>query len=115
MSTHINYVHRQVNSRGELPIETTTINRGSTDGGDPILLTLARNELSDDPTDLVVTIDTIHAPQDFADFMATVLHGMTGTVDGITCTLVPRVAPEPASVTQTEPTGHEVLTGEVVE
>ncbi len=113
MSTHIKYVHRIANSAGVLPTDRIAVELGGNLAADTMLVQVAPNP--DSKGDLILTIDSIHSPQDFADFMATALHGMTGAVEGITCELVPLIEPEPSGLIQDAPAGVDVIDGDIVE
>lgn len=111
MSTHVKYIERVANTNGEYPIDTRTIELGGHDASF-MLIELTQNPEGDSPEDLLVTIDAAHHPQDFADFLATVLHGMAGSIEGITSEHKRLVK---AEATQAAPADKEVLEGEIVE
>lgn len=115
MSTHIKFVQRIPNSVGTMPRERRGVELGGVLAGDSILLTMAPNPASEDPGEMLLTIDACHAPQDFADLMATMLHGMAGEIEGITSELVRLVEPEPSGIIQTNPLGADVIDGEVID
>lgn len=114
MSTHIKYIQRIPNSQGDFPRERRGLELGGTLNGDSILLTIAPNPEAETPGNLLLTIDACHAPQDFADLMATVLHGMAGDIEGLTNELIQLAAPEPSGIIQTNPLGADVVDGEII-
>ena len=115
MSTHINYVQRVANDKGEYPVDKVSLHLGSLEGANPILIMLQPDAESEDPNDLMVTIDSIHEPQDFADFMLTLLHGMAGEVEGVTNTLYTKAVSESGELTEVSPADTDVLDGELVD
>lgn len=115
MATRINFIHRSPNSVGEFPTERRVVSLGGGAGVDPILISLEADPASANPADLLATIDSCHSPQDTANLLVTLLHGMAGEVADITADVTIYSKPEPAQTEETEPEGSTVLEGEVMD